>query len=467
MRLAALSLEAQQAGLSVGMTLADARVRHPDLDICEHDEFADQAWLRQMAEQCRRYSPMIALQPPDGISIEISGSAHLFRDEESLADDVEHWFESHDMTLRHAVASTAEGARALALYGVLPILDETAAISGLSVVALGLGPEATTALRRAGLKTVGALAERPRSIIAPRFGKAAIVALESLYGTLRQPTRVLPQYVPVCAERRFAEPIGSVEFMLIILSELASETARQLENRGQGGRRFRATLFRSDGMKLGLDIETGQPTRDPALLLRLFRERIETLADPLDPGFGYDRLLLQVPHYEPLSGLQSEMEGGAKREEAVGELVNRLTTRLGRNAVLRALANDSHIPERAQVMKPAIEVGEVPWLMVTTDEAPSRPLFLFDPPQEVPVTMAEIPDGPPGNFKWKRQWRLIRFAEGPERIAAEWWRYRSGRGLTRDYYRVEDEEGRRYWLFRHGLYGEKGHPRWYLHGLFA
>ena len=468
MRLAALSPEAQKLGFLVGMALADARARHPNLDICEHDEFADASWLRQMAEQCRRYSPMVALQPSDGISMEISGSAHLFDGEKNLAEDVEHWFERQDMTLRHAIASTSEAARALALYGEGQESDEIAAISALPVEALELDLAATMALRRAGLKTVGAVAERPHSIIAPRFGKVAIVALESLYGTLRQPTPVLPQYIPVRAERRFAEPVGSVELMLTVIGELAADTARQLHERGQGGRRFRATLFRSDGVKSRLDIETGQSTRDITLLLRLFRERIEALADPLDPGFGYDRLLLQVPHYEPLAALQSEMEGEAKRGEAVAELVSRLATRLGRAAVSKVISKDSHIPERAQAMKSAIETGEIKdWIVSPADETPSRPLFLFDPPQEVRVRMAEIPDGPPRDFHWKREWRSVCRAEGPERISAEWWRYRSGRGLTRDYYRVEDVQGRRYWLFRHGLYDEKTSPRWYLHGLFA
>ena len=99
-------------------------------------------------------------------------------------------------------------------------------------------------------------------------------------------------------------------------------------------------------------------------------------------------------------------------------------------------------------------------------EPPTRPFHLFDPPQPIEV-IAEVPDGPPHQFRWRRATHAVRRYEGPERIAAEWWRRRDNGGLTRDYYRVEDVHGRRYWLFRHGLYDEKPDPRWYIHGVFA
>ena len=72
-----------------------------------------------------------------------------------------------------------------------------------------------------------------------------------------------------------------------------------------------------------------------------------------------------------------------------------------------------------------------------------------------------------GRFSWRGDQHRVAYAEGPERLAYPWWRHPEGEGPTRDYYRVEDEEGRRFWLFRHGLYEERGNPDWYIHGLFA
>jgi protein ImuB len=364
-----------------------------------------------------------------------------------------------------------DAARVLARYTAGPISDEKAAIRLLPVAALELDPEATLGLTRAGLKTIGELAARPQATIAARFGEAAVTALRRMLGEAQRP--IDPRHIPppVMAERRFPEPIARVEYTLAVLGELVAEAALQLEQRGCGGRRFEAVLFRSDGLTRELAIETGTPTRDPAGLVRLFGERIEGLADPLDPGFGFDMIRLSVPRIEPLAPVQPGLEGGPSGE-AVAELTDRLTVRLGQARVRRFHPADTHIPERAQSVLPAADpCGPLAWQAAEVGEPPLRPLFLFDPPQPVEV-IAEVPDGPPRQFRWRRTLHDVRRFEGPERIAAEWWRHETGHrrgegGLTRDYYRVEDAEGRRYWLFRHGLYEEKPGPRWYLHGQFA
>jgi protein ImuB len=206
--------------------------------------------------------------------------------------------------------------------------------------------------------------------------------------------------------------------------------------------------------------------------MRLMSERIETLSDPIDPGFGFDLIRLSVPVTEPLSVSQLRLEGGAAREAEVSALIDRLSTRLGRNRVRQLVAQDTHIPEQMQLELPAVETCEpsASWPKPEAGEPPLRPLHLFDPPQPIDV-VAEVPDGPPHRFRWRRKFHEVRRFEGPERIASEWWKRRDGAvdkaGLTRDYYRVEDARGRRFWVFRHGLYEEKPDPRWYLHGLFA
>ncbi len=452
------------------MTLADARVRVPGLIVIEADEAADRHWLEKLAQGCIRFSPHVVPHPPHAISIDISGVEHLFGGEAGLMEAVAEHIEARGMEARIACAATAEGALALARYARLPVADEARAIRALPVVALGLDEEATLGLVRAGLKTVGAVAARPRAALAVRFGIEAISALERLLGEEHQPGKALKYQPPLRFERRFAEPVAHERAVAAAFADLLRKAAQTLEERGLGGRRFRLLLDRSDGAKRRLNIETGSPTRDPALVLRLFDERIAALADPLDPGFGYDRLLLTIPLAEPLTASQPTLDGADRMDGALAELIDRLSTRLGPGAVRRLVPQDSHIPEQAQLALPAIHTpAPVRWPAPPKGEPPLRPLFLFDPPQPIEV-IAEVPDGPPHRFRWRRKLHEVRLYEGPERIAAEWWRQKNGEqrpGLTRDYYRIEDARGRRYWLFRHGLYEEKPQPRWYLHGLFA
>jgi protein ImuB len=428
--------------------------------------------LHRLAQRCHRWSPTVLLMPPDAIGIDIAGATHLFGGEAGLMAEIEATMAVDGMEVRLAAADTAEGAQALARFAMLPGADEAAALRALPVTALGLEPQAALGLQRAGLKTLGAVAARPSASIAARFGIEAVTALDRILGKARGGIEPLPHSAPLRFERRFAEPVAHQDSIAAALSALLDEAMAMLAERGLGGRRFRLKLCRSDGAKQYLDIETGGPTRDPALVLRLFDERAETLNDPLDPGFGYDSLMLAVPAAEALGVEQHSFDSKGRADIVLAELIDRLSTRLGAGRVRRLVPHDSHIPEQAQLALPAIH-ARAPgrWPAPPPGEPPMRPLFLFDPPQPVEV-IAEVPDGPPHRFRWKRKLHEVRLFEGPERIAAEWWRKKGGEyagrgGLTRDYYRIEDAYGRRYWIFRHGLYDEKPDPRWYLHGLFA
>lgn len=473
LRLVAVDARARRLGLVPGLTLADARARQPDLSVADMDEAADRHWLERLARQCQAWSPLVTPVPPDRIVIDIAGSDHLFGGEAGLVALVEDTFAELGMAFRLATAATPEAAQALARYAPLPVGDEAHAIRALPVVALGLDPEATLALRRAGLKTVGDLSGRPAAALAARFGGEAVAALRRLTGDVLRPIAPLPQPAPLRFTRRFAEPVGHQAAVAACFRDLLEEARGELERRGLGGRRFRLVLLRSDGARHRLTIETGAPTRDPALVLRLFDERIATLADPLDPGFGYDSVVLAVPATEPLAAAQPGLDGRESEAAVLSELIDRLSTRLGAGSLVRLAPQDSHIPERRQQALPAsgTPLAAPRWPAPPPGEPPLRPLVLFDPPQPVEV-IAEVPDGPPHRFRWRRTLHEVRLFEGPERIAAEWWRRRGGEhpgqgGLTRDYYRIEDAEGRRYWIFRHGLYDEKPAPRWYMHGLFA
>lgn len=476
LRLGAVDPVGQALGLVPGMTLADARAREPDLAAFPMDESADRRWLDRLARYCLDYAPLVTVRTPDGIIIDITGVDHLFGGEAALAERVAARFIREGLQARLALGTTAEAAMALARHADLPIADERKAIASLPVAALGLDGEATAALRRAGLNHVGDVAVRPAAAIAARFGAQAISALRQLTGDERQPLTPLPSLEPLTFTCRFAEPVGHQTEIVRRLLGLLREAGQALDARGLGGRRFHLWFDRSDGRQYRLNVETGSATRDPLVLLRLFDERIATLADPLDPGFGYDSLTLHIAATEPLGAIQPGFAGDEQARvnagKALADLIDQLSTRLGAANVQRLVPRDSHIPEQGQLALPAIANRQpVRWPASPPGEPPLRPLFLFDPPQPVEV-IAEVPDGPPHRFRWRRTLHDVRRYEGPERIAGEWWRRTGGEqagkaGLTRDYYRIEDGFGRRYWLFRHGLYEETSQPRWYLHGLFA
>jgi protein ImuB len=466
-RLAACDAMALKLGLAVGLALVDARARVPELLVFDHDPTADHQLLAWLASGCERYTPSCTVDPPQGLILDITGCAHLFGDDEAgLAVDLQSRLRRHGLTARTALGVTPDSARAKAKFAVRKIGD-------LPVEALDMDAKTHQALRRAGLRSIGDLAARPRQPLAARFGKICTLKLARLLE--EEDPHITPRRVPpaIHVERNFAEPVARTGDVLMIIEQLAGEAAVVLGERGEGGRRFEMSLFRSDGHVARLAINTGTPTRDPALLNRLIRERIDALADPLDPGFGYDMIRLAVPLAETLANTQMGLENKVDIKAEGAAIIDRLGVRLGAERVRHFHISNSHMPERATQERTAASGAPTgDWPKLEAGEPPSRPFRLFDPPQHIDV-IAETPDGPPRQFRWRRKLHQVTLYEGPERIAAEWWRRKGGHepgagGLTRDYYRVEDSEGRRFWVFRHGLYGrEKNDPDWYLHGLFA
>jgi len=477
LRLVAVDRHAAALGLAPGLTLADARARVPALAVADADPAADARLLERLAEDCDRWTPLVALDAPDGLTLDITGCAHLFGGEAALAAAVVARIAGQGFAVRAAAAATPDQARALARHARRPPQggaspeEEAAAALALPVAALGVAAETVTALARAGLKTLGDLAVRPSGPLAARFGEGLLARLRRTLG--REDVRITPRRPPpAClAERRFAEPIVRAADIEAVIADLAGRVGARLAERGEGGRLFEASFFRVDGAVRRIAVETGRPVRDPATLVRLYRERLETLGDPLDAGFGFDLVRFGARLAEPAAPLQASLDGGLAGETEVSDLIDRLVARFGRDRVLRFAVGDSHDPARADRLVPAVDGPPASWSAASwpaaeAGEPPARPLHLFERPQPVEA-IAEVPDGPPLRFRWRRVLHEVVKAEGPERIAAEWWRA-AGPAPTRDYYRVEDAEGRRFWLSRAGLYGrEAGEPRWFLHGLFA
>jgi protein ImuB len=472
LRLAAANGQALALGLSPGMTLADARARAPDIRVVAHRPEADAALLKRVLLDFGRFTPMAATDGPDGLALDVTGCAHLFGGEDGLVRAVAARAQGVGLAVRLAMAGTPEAARALARFGRGGIHEgegQSQALRRLPVAALELSDKETQALSRAGLKTLAHLADRPTAPIAARFGAAAATRLNRVLG--REDARIRPERpVPlISVDRILVEPITETADVEAVIGDLLIEATDRLDLRGQGGRAFQVGFFRLDGEVRHITVRTGRPSRDAAAVLRLFRERLAALAQPLDSGFGFDQLRLSVPVADRLASRQRGFEPTPPGAEDLGRLVDRLTARLGPEAVSRFEPVASHWPERAVHLSPAALPAreEATWPGPDPADPPLRPLQMFDPPQPVLAT-AEVPDHPPNRFIWRRvDHRLIR-VEGPERIAPEWWRtLKRPLEPTRDYYRVEDQEGRRFWLFRSGFYGEEPAPRWFVHGVFA
>ena len=468
LRLSAVSPEAARIGLKPGMTLADTRARVPDIICRPAEPEQDAALLRRVLIDFGRFTPMATADGPDSLILDVTGCTHLFGGEKGLiarALDRAGWI---GLQARAAMASTPQAARALARFGpggVIPSGEDRAAVRRLPVEALELPDADLTALRRAGLKTVAAVDDRPRAALAARFGKTAAWKVDRVLGL--EDVRITPFRPPdpCVVDRVLMEPISTDEDVHRVLADLLGEAALRLERTGLGGRTFRAAFFRVDGHVRRISVQAGRPTRDAVVVMRLFRERLASLAAPLDPGFGFDQMRLSVARTEPLTPAQVDLDQRSDPSSDFDGLIDRLSARLGQGAVLRFEPRDSHIPEHAMRLSPAGAGSFTVWPNPERDETPLRPLHLFDPPQPVEA-MAAIPDDPPRRFQWRCLKHDVVLAEGPERIAAEWWR-KPAHVPTRDYYRVEDSRGRRFWLFREGLYGQDADPRWFIHGMFA
>jgi len=472
MRIAALDARASKCGLHVGQPLANARAMIEPFDVVEADEAADAKLLNRIADWCDRFTPFVAVDGPNGLFLDVTGVTHLFGNERAMMEAVLTAIKKQGFAVSSGMAGTAVAARAFSRYAPNTIAapsGEAQAIAPLPVEALECADAIAHALKRAGLKTIGQVATRQRAELASRFGKAFVFTLERALGQNESPISPrlpLPDYM---AERRFAEPVTVETVILATLRGLAADIAQVLEQRGQGARMLEAVFFRADGEVRRIAIQTGSPTRDPILIERLFRLKLDALPDPLDPGFGFDLIRLGATLAQRAEDRSIGFDDNANDKKEISQLVDMLSARFGSHRVLRFIPQDTHIPEAASLAVPAQYAApeNIVWRKKpATSKGPRRPLRLFAKPEPIDV-VAQVPDGPPIRFRWRRVLHTASFAEGPERIEMEWWRH-DGKVPTRDYFRVQDSEGRRFWLYRDGPYRpEAASPRWYMHGVFA
>jgi protein ImuB len=483
--LQAVDDEARRVGLAAGMALADARAMYPTIAVVDADPRADADLLVSVADWCDRYTPLVGLDPPDGLVLDITGCAHLFGGEVALARDMVRRLDAGGLAVRIAIADTVGCAWALAHHGgasIVPLGGMREALLSLPPAALRLEAGVAEALAQAGLKRIADLIDLPRAALAARFGVALMRRLDQALGREDEP--IAPRLPPptYVVEQPFAEPIALERDVLGTLHRLAGKLGRVLAQHGDGARVLQAALYRTDGKVYRVRLGTSAPVRNADAVTRLFADRLTAVGDACDPGFGFDLVRLSALVTERQAETQTSLAGEDSAAE-LAHLIDRLGARFGLDRVIVPVARDTHIPEYAVAAVPAHAAPLLPLpacgvrAASPTDcereaedqdsRAPVRPIRLFERPEAVEA-IAEVPDGPPARFRWRRVLHEIAATEGPERIAMEWWRDADGHALTRDYFRAETRTGLRVWLYREGLYGrETAHPRWFVHGLFG
>ena len=519
-----MNAAAEAAGLAIGEPLADARAKAGFLQVRGADAAADDAALRRLALWATRYTPTASplcrdlwteANGADGFFLDIEGAAHLLGGEASLIADLAWRLEkSFGLPARLAVAATPGAAWALSRFHpgpgcILAAGDEAEALAALPVEALRLAPETRTALRRLGFKTVGSLLDKPRAPFAARFPQDLLRRLDQALGRIEEP--LVPIVAPPVYHslRYLLEPIATQEAVVALAGRLMQTLVHVLTRDDVGARALRLSLYRVDGAVETIDIGLTLPTRSVSHVARLIELKLEAVAATQDAGlgfdFGFEAIGLAVTCAEAMTARQIELTasgedsewGHGERTQRYAALVDKLRQRLGSQCVQQFEAVASHLPERAEVLtsvtgptlqSPAPEkgnasdpamAGEASRLGVGAQQQKPRPLLLLPHAEPAEEVLALVPDGPPRRFRWRGVTYDIENSEGPERIAGEWWRHplplpappdgqEKEAAPTRDYYLVEDTAGRRFWLFREGLYGrETAAARWFVHGLFA
>ncbi|WP_162783671.1 Y-family DNA polymerase [Devosia naphthalenivorans] len=496
LRLAAVDAEAARCGLRVGQNLADARAMVPDLTVLEMDRPLLEAAFADFADWHSNASPLVSVMSDvsgfGDLVLDITGVAHLFGGERPMLRLLLSRLRDLGYTVAGAIAPTIGAAWGVSHFARSQVVERTdleAILDGLPVHALRLTPAQIAGLTQMGLKTIGQLRPRERKPLQARFGLSLLQRLDQALGHIEE--RMTPR-LPMAeryAERRFADPIGLMDDVLMTCHDLAIQLSIRLEAEGQGGQAFHLFLYRVDHKVMALSVNSARLTRDPEHITKLFSNRSERLEGEYDAGFGIDMIRLAVSSVSQLDAVQLGAFSHQGVAEDLDQLNDRMSSRLGAMAVLRTQLVESHIPERAARLVPALAAVNVPragWPI------PARPLRLLPVPEMVAIN-AEVPEGLPASMIWRRESYKIERASGPERLGAEWWR--SGQRLqlvplekpkkgeeppyipdlalfepdavTRDYYVVEDAAGRRFWIYRRGFH-QQGEPAvWYLHGFFA
>lgn len=470
MRLTSLDEMSETLGLTLGQGLAEARAIHPSVEVADENRVADRALLEAVADWCDRYTPLVAIDGENGLLLDITGCAHLFGGEELLLNDVMLRLFQMGFDARGAISGWPGLSWAVCRFGgggVVADREKEAIAAPLPVAGLRLDRDLVGALRKLGLKRIGDILPLPRAPLTRRFGRQVLLRLDQLLGDVEEPISPRRPVPVLSCERRLLEPIRAEEDILYLAGQVALLLLPSLEARGAGGRVFELVLFRVDGKVFRIEAGASQPLREPQRIAALFSERLKAVHDDLDAGFGFEILRLNVLRHDDFRSSQADFEGQGQHAASLGDFVDRVSARLGEHALQGVALRQSHVPERASIFLPALDMHAASKRedLGFGFQVCDRPVRLLRYPEPVEA-VAEVPDGPPFRFRWRRILHEVLRAEGPERISPEWWLDEEDPG-ERDYFRLEVKTGQRLWLYRKGHYHQDMAPGWYVQGVFA
>lgn len=456
---------AAELGLVRGMAAAHARALVADLEVRDADAVADGMWLDRLAlHAVAHWTPTASVSGSDGLWLDLTGTTHLFGGEDRFCRRLLAFCARLGFTAQIAIAGTPGAAHALARYGGKRIISldpgrEAAAMAGLPVAALRLEPSALGAAARFGLERVADLIRLPRGPLARRLGMNTVARLDQALGHSSEPIIPVVPFEAPLVSRRLLEPIGTPESITQVIADLVDDLVALLRQRGLGVRSAVLTADRVDGEAQRVAIGASRATRDARHLKRMFGLKLERI----EPGLGIEAMYLTVPHSEPLGATASGSL--VAHDDAAADLtpaIDQLVGRAGEQAVFRAAPNESDVPERAtRRVGPLVDPASWPrW---------KRPVRILQRPEHLTHVVALLPDHPPRRFTWRGKPYRVVSGDGPERIHGEWWRNDRELWAVRDYFRVEVEDGQRFWLFRRGdgVEPETGDLSWYIHGVFG
>jgi len=456
----AMNSIAEAEGIQLQMPTADAKAIVPGLEMFDDQTGRDLKLLKGIGEWCIRYTPIVALDPPDGLTLDISGCTHLWGGEYTYLQEIINRLAHKGYQSKGGIADTIGASWAVARFGKSAIVDEGKlfdALLPLDPAALRLENHVLQRLQKLGLYQVRSFIGMPKSVLRRRFGEGLLCKLGQALGQIEEALLPLQLQQPYMERLPCLESIKTVKGIEIAINLLLEKMCHRLREEGKGMRAATLTYFRIDEKVGKVTIGTNLPSNSKSHLFTLFELKISTIA----PGLGIELFVLEVSKVED-SVLPQEVLWAAKPgldNQKVAELLDRLTVKVGASIVHRYVPDQHYWPERSIKQAGAIqEKTGTEW-----NATQSRPTQLLSLPQPIEVSVP-VPDYPPMLFKYRGITHNIRKADGPERIEREWW---MDEGEHRDYYQVEDEDGQRYWIFRSGHYSVTKAQQWFIHGYFA
>lgn len=446
----------QKAGLRVGMSIPDARAICPQLLTQPSDKMREDLALRALRRWADKLSPIISLDKPDGLFLDISGCSHLFGGEQDMATHAAQRFADMQFETRIGIADTKRCAWALARFtpqgiSIAEQSQSSQALAPLPIEALNIPAKISGDLRRVGLKSVGQLYSIKQSELARRYGLELPQALSKAMGRSHDP--LTPHTIdPVYAARmNLPEPIGLKTDLDAVLERLSHSVCKRLEGDKKGARKFTLTVRCVDTGDHDLQIGFARPCFDQGLVKRQFERPLAQLRIK----FGADWFRLTAQSLEPIRERQ-RIIGNDNQDKAddLSQVITSVGNRIGFDRVRRFAPASSHLPEREFTTQ---EYADQPPVENWPQSKRERPVRVFRPERLRTID----PGRPPKAFEWRRENYTSKSYLGPERLTSEWWT--DNRDFIRDYWVVSTAQGPRLWLMTNPASKE---PNWFVAGRF-